>query len=613
MNKKNTNKFSIKLCIPFLLLIFWGSVNVFSAPVISGTQVSYVRNYSAQISWTTNEASTTQVDYGLTGVYGSSTIIDANLVLTHKVFLSGLTSGKIYHYRLRSRNDSGEEVLSEDGIFTTLSIPVDSPEYYSQWENSLPTGSDFFPIAVWLQSPHNAGTFKNMGINTYIGLWEGPTEAQLSALQGQGIHVVAAQNTVGLTSVNNGILKSWMHQDEPDNAQPNGSGGYTYCVAPDVLVGLYNNWKLNDQTRPVMLNLGKGVSDIGWYGRWYLDNVGGKDYSVASGNYGLYYTEASKAADILSYDIYPVTDPDESVSGKLEFVAAGVKNLINWSGGEKPVWNCIETAHINSQILPTVSQIRSEVWMSIIAGSRGIIYFVHEWVPSFSEPGILRYPEIVSGVTAINAQIKSLAPVLNSPSITNIVQVNSSNPDVPIDFMVKNYNNETYLFTAAMRNTAVTATFTITNGISGNVEEISENRQIIPGNNQFQDNFSGYGIHIYKFISGPVPNQAPVISSLSDITKYQGEKIEFDVTVTDINNQDTLTLRSEGMPENSSLIKTGNRIWKFVWQTDFSDTGTIPITLTANDGQEDSEPVSINIILNEVSTNLQLTDHKDWN
>ena len=40
--------------------------------------------------------------------------------------------------------------------------------------------------------------------------------------------------------------------------------------------------------------------------------------------------------------------------------------------------------------------------MSIIHGSMGIMYFVHEWEPSFREDGSFRYPEIVQGVREIN-------------------------------------------------------------------------------------------------------------------------------------------------------------------------------------------------------------------
>lgn len=49
--------------------------------------------------------------------------------------------------------------------------------------DGTPVDEHFFPIAVWLQAPRNAARFKAAGINLYIGLWNGPTDAQLSELE----------------------------------------------------------------------------------------------------------------------------------------------------------------------------------------------------------------------------------------------------------------------------------------------------------------------------------------------------------------------------------------------------------------------------------------------
>ncbi|MFH1566370.1 MAG: hypothetical protein ABIL09_00100, partial [Gemmatimonadota bacterium] len=54
---------------------------------------------------------------------------------------------------------------------------------YARWTNGPPQGDDYFPIAVWLQDPANAARYQAAGINLYVGLWQGPTEAQLEALR----------------------------------------------------------------------------------------------------------------------------------------------------------------------------------------------------------------------------------------------------------------------------------------------------------------------------------------------------------------------------------------------------------------------------------------------
>jgi hypothetical protein len=42
--------------------------------------------------------------------------------------------------------------------------------------SGLPDDAKFFPIGIWMQSPSNAARYKEIGINTYVGLWKGPTE-----------------------------------------------------------------------------------------------------------------------------------------------------------------------------------------------------------------------------------------------------------------------------------------------------------------------------------------------------------------------------------------------------------------------------------------------------
>jgi hypothetical protein len=67
--------------------------------------------------------------------------------------------------------------------------------------------------------------------------------------------------------------------------------------------------------------------------------------------------------------------------------------------------------------------------------------------------------------------------------------------------MMKYYNNQTYIFAAAMRNESVTGTFTVDNIARGTAEVLGENRTITITNNEYSDTFSGYGIHLYRLSS----------------------------------------------------------------------------------------------------------------
>ena len=88
-------------------------------PVIADVTVSAITETSATISWTTNEPADTQVEYGLTTTYGTLTPLDASLVISHAVTLSGLTAGTVYHYRVISKDAAQNVAVSADATFTT--------------------------------------------------------------------------------------------------------------------------------------------------------------------------------------------------------------------------------------------------------------------------------------------------------------------------------------------------------------------------------------------------------------------------------------------------------------------------------------------------------------
>src|SRR4029079_11971333 len=97
-------------------------------PVISGIGVSGISQSGATIAWTTDEAADSQVNYGLTTAYGSSTTLNTSLALSHSQGLTGLTAGTLYHYRVRSRDAAGNLTVSGDATFTTTSsMPLICP------------------------------------------------------------------------------------------------------------------------------------------------------------------------------------------------------------------------------------------------------------------------------------------------------------------------------------------------------------------------------------------------------------------------------------------------------------------------------------------------------
>ena len=318
---------------------------------------------------------------------------------------------------------------------------------YAGWSRGIPTATDptFFPISAWLQGSWHATEMAALGINIYVGNNAGTdalAAADLATLKAHGIHAIVGQDAVGLANVDDPtIVGWWMTPDEPDNAQETSPGNYGPPVAPATLVAQYDAYRAADPTRPIYLGLGQGVAYDGWEGR-------GSNAPAESG-----YVPAS---DIVDFDIYPYNscggDPNEQVTcGQFWLNAHGVDQLHGWSTRGQAVWTDIETTIIAAGTTtgPTPKQTRSEVWLSLIHGANGITYFLDTWNPSFREDGIFADPAMVSAVTALNQQVKTLAPVLNSADIPNLVAVSSSNiADAPIDVMVKAHGQTLYIFAA---------------------------------------------------------------------------------------------------------------------------------------------------------------------
>ncbi len=88
------------------------------APNISNIQTS-VTTTSATITWTTDEAASSQVNYGVTTTYSSSSTLNTNLSTTHSVTLTGLMPGTTYDFDVMSANINGTSSISSNSTFQT--------------------------------------------------------------------------------------------------------------------------------------------------------------------------------------------------------------------------------------------------------------------------------------------------------------------------------------------------------------------------------------------------------------------------------------------------------------------------------------------------------------
>ncbi len=95
------------------------TLTVVSTFAILNVNVANVTKSTAQITWTTDRPSDSQVQYGTNAAYGSTTPLDSALVVSHSVLLSSLNQDTLYHFRVMSRDASQAVSTSADYTFAT--------------------------------------------------------------------------------------------------------------------------------------------------------------------------------------------------------------------------------------------------------------------------------------------------------------------------------------------------------------------------------------------------------------------------------------------------------------------------------------------------------------
>lgn len=362
---------------------------------------------------------------------------------------------------------------------------------------SRPSGKnapDFFPIAVWAQNPIYASTYRAHGINMYINIHDGIDQEKLDLLRQADMKVITHQNAFGLTQLDEPLIYGWMHTDEPDNAQRNKTqkDKWEPCLDPADIIRAYRKIRKNDPSRPVYLNVGRGVAYTNWAGRGVCRGRT-EMYKVSNNGY-------LKGCDIASFDIYPVNSREEDVKDQLWYIAKGIDSLEAWSGYSKPVWCWIETTRISEKSArrPTPEEVRSQVWIAIIHGATGFGYFCHSFADPRDDAALLHDREMMQAIKSINAQVTGLAPILNRPSTKGYATVKPNNPEIPVSIMTKREGKANYIFAVAMRDGSTEATFRVKSGKT--VEVIGEGRSIEIKRKKFTDHFSSYGVHLYRII-----------------------------------------------------------------------------------------------------------------
>ncbi len=394
--------------------------------------------------------------------------------------------------------------------------------YFGKWSNSFPTSSSFYPIGVFDQGlgyDSSSGTwdasqlaaYKAVGINTFVNLYNGYNSGLISALKADGMYALGGPLDQGYEG---NTLAGYVWFDEADGNNDCGDvpsasvlGATVPCSATSdgrtpasAIQQVNEDLNAKDPTRPVYCQYTKPVAEL-------------SGLSTAS---AAAYVNAD--CGIVSYDSYIISD-GWATNHDLWRQYDDVANVRSLANDSIPVMPFIEagepfTSDQWSGVTDTPAMSVAEAWNAIIAGARGIQWFDHDFGGSAagyaeSSDDLIDsnsvFASLQSAVSAFDARVKSLAPIINDPFANGFMtSVSNPNPDSEdgrsANVMVKYdaASNDFYVFVAPTSNNAQTLTFTTAGGYSGPVTVQGESRTVTATNGTFSDTFSGQtAVHIY--------------------------------------------------------------------------------------------------------------------
>ncbi|MFD0207100.1 MULTISPECIES: hypothetical protein [Saccharothrix] len=381
--------------------------------------------------------------------------------------------------------------------------PGPSVDYYKRWANGPnPTGDPtVFPITVWMQDPSGVEhgeklgrAFPKIGIDTGIGLWED----EWWYLRQEGLHETDWRVYVDGTRVDT-VLADTAHArnyvgyliaDEPDMNKAYGDEFHP-DMQPSAILKAADAVRAKDPTRPTYLN----------FSPWMGTPTGEVGYGYIEQSYEEDMRTYCSAADIASADYYGWTHPDRNHTVGAYSYGQVIDTMRKWCGPDKPLYGFVETGHPHDRgETITPDQLESAVWNTILHGATGINYFAH----SFHTDGtgeyssVLTRPDIKDRVTAVNALLKSLAPVLNSPNLPGVTA--TSDNGIPVSVLHK----QGWLLAQTdgtkdhprSRSARVTLTVPVS---SGTATVVDENRTVPIVDGRIVDDFGPYQVHVYRF------------------------------------------------------------------------------------------------------------------
>ena len=387
----------------------------------------------------------------------------------------------------------------------SLTLPVDvwdgGSSYWRQFPKAAAAGwadPAFFPIAVFFGKPAHAAQLVDLGVNTMMGAEH--DGSSIASITSTGMYVIAQGEWTRAEVGDNPRVVGWHVSDEcdmgysgctPDWARDNGEYGRL-----QVQQQYAQQFRSYNDGRFLQANFGNGVLRSFWAPNTMDDHISLMDVSSVD----KYAYTSPPVQDLLrsSPDWPAGANPKSAASyGWLEDQMERFQDPAKI----RPNWVFVETAKpfLTESNASSISpdQIEGAVWSAIIHGARGIAYFQHNNNGQCGTYSLVECSQALKDrVTMVNAQVKALAPVLNSPTYKWDFGSGTST-------MLKTSNGAAYIFAGIGLNQGVgLKSFILPPGVSGtSVEVVGEARTIPVVGGRFGDTFSNeFSHHTYRIL-----------------------------------------------------------------------------------------------------------------
>ncbi|MGM1065335.1 hypothetical protein [Saccharothrix sp. Mg75] len=386
-------------------------------------------------------------------------------------------------------------------------VVVPSVDYYKQWANGPNPTADpnVFPINVWMQDPSGVENdeklgraYPRIGVDFGIGLWED----EWWWLRQEGLYETDWRVYVDPTRAD-AVLADTAHarnyvgylvSDEPDMNKVYGDV-FNPDMQPSAILKAADAVRAKDPTRPTYIN----------FSPWMGTPTGEIGYGYVEESYEADMRKYCSAADIASADYYAWTHPDRNHTVGAYAYGEVIDTMRKWCGPDKPLYGFVETGHphTHGEIIDA-DQMESAVWNTVLHGATGLNYFAH----SFYTEGkgeyssILTRPEITARAAAVNARLKSLAPVLNAPNLPGVTA--RSDNGIPVAVLHKQVGDQRWVLAQTDGNkdnpkSRAAKVQLIVPVASGTATVEGEDRTVPIVDGRIVDDFGPYSVHVYRF------------------------------------------------------------------------------------------------------------------